>query len=86
MSVEDFVLENNQKTKAKIDVKILEPPKVLSFYINRVNYDVKTKQLRKNNQIFEFPKEVNINLFYKDPKNMNKYNKAVQERVEELET
>jgi ubiquitin carboxyl-terminal hydrolase 25/28 len=41
--VDDFVLPDGQKTKARIDVKVLEPPKVLSFYVNRVFYDAKLK-------------------------------------------
>ena len=42
------------KTEARIEIKILEPPKVLSFYVNRVNYDPKMKKVNKNNELFDF--------------------------------
>ena len=52
MLIDDYVSDNGHKSKAKIEVKILEPPKVLSFYINRVNYDPKSGKLTKNNGLF----------------------------------
>jgi len=41
LNIDEYISDEGMKTRARIDVKILEPPKVLSFYINRVNYDIK---------------------------------------------
>jgi len=41
LNIDEYISDEGFKTKAKIDVRILEPPKVLSFYINRVSFDSK---------------------------------------------
>jgi signal-transduction protein with cAMP-binding, CBS, and nucleotidyltransferase domain len=78
LEVEDFETESKTKTKAHISVKILQPPKVLSFYVNRVQYDAKHKCLTKNNRLFSFPKELDIDLFNKNPRGDSA---SIQERL-----
>ncbi|CAD8122883.1 unnamed protein product [Paramecium sonneborni] len=71
--IDEFENDSKMKTKAKIDQIILQPPKILSFYINRVYYDPKQKQPCKNNIKFDFPTSLNINQFQaSDTKQMNK--------------
>ena len=80
------------KTEARIEIKILEPPKVLSFYVNRVNYDPKMKKVNKNNELFEFHEvilchklqRINLDCFYKNPEETIKYNTTIQVRLEQL--
>jgi hypothetical protein len=45
----------------------LEPPKVLSFYVNRVTYDQKLKKVVKNNGVFQFHEKIMLDQFYKNP-------------------
>lgn len=39
--IDEYETDSGEKTKAKIEQNILQAPRVLSFYINRVYYDVK---------------------------------------------
>jgi hypothetical protein len=54
LTIDEYLPDGGQPTQAKIEVKLMEPPKVLSFYINRLTYDLKTKRATKNNGVFQF--------------------------------
>ncbi|CAD8205995.1 unnamed protein product [Paramecium pentaurelia] len=70
--IDEYETNSKDKVKAKIDQIILQPPKILQFYINRVYYDSKQKLPCKNNAQFEFPQQLNINQFKaRDIKQMN---------------
>lgn len=69
--------DDGSQTQATIDIKILEPPKVISFYVNRVNYDPKLKKVCKNNGVFQFQEKINLDSFYKNPEKTTEYNKTV---------
>ncbi|CAD8188097.1 unnamed protein product [Paramecium pentaurelia] len=61
--IDEYETENKEKTKAKIDQNIVQAPFLISFYINRVYYDPKQKQVCKNNTQFNFNSSLNINQF-----------------------
>ncbi|CAD8212759.1 unnamed protein product [Paramecium octaurelia] len=71
--IDEYETNSKEKVKAKVDQIILQPPKIMQFYINRVYYDPKQKLPCKNNAQFEFPSSLNINQFKaSDPKSMSK--------------
>lgn len=51
------------KTKTYKETWISEIPKVLFFTVQRVNYDVKSRKLVKNNKKFEFDKQIFVDKF-----------------------
>ncbi|CAD8189094.1 unnamed protein product [Paramecium pentaurelia] len=61
--IDEYETDNKEKTKAKIDQNIVQAPFLISFYINRVYYDPKQKQVCKNNTQFNFNSSLNINQF-----------------------
>ncbi|CAD8071195.1 unnamed protein product [Paramecium sonneborni] len=61
--IDEYETDTKEKTKAKIDQNIQQAPFLISFYINRVYYDAKQKQVCKNNTQFNFYSSLNINQF-----------------------